>query len=206
MLLCDIGNSFFHFYYKGRVWKEGFNALTKKNENYRIYYISVNPRSEKKLLETHNNCENIAPLITLDTIYEGLGIDRKAACFGVDEGIIVDAGSAITIDIIRKGVHLGGYIMPGIESYKRMFSKIEVLSVDFNLGVSLDCIPQNTRDAISYGTLKSIVLNIGDIAKDSAIYFTGGDGKFLAQFFSNAIFDSTLIFKGMTKAINKGKR
>lgn len=201
MLLCDIGNTFFHFFYRGRVWREEPNALTRKNEDYCIYYISVNARNERKLLESHSNCQNIADLIALDTIYKGLGIDRKAACFGIDNGIIIDAGSAITIDIIQERVHLGGYIMPGIESYKKMFSKIDVLNVEFNLGVSLDSIPQNTRDAVSYGCLKSIVLSIESVAKDNFIYFTGGDGKFLSRFFPNSLFDNTLVFKGMQKAL-----
>lgn len=201
MLLCDIGNTFFHFFYRGRVWREEPNALSRKNEDYCIYYISVNARNERKLLESHSNCQNIADLIALDTIYKGLGIDRKAACFGIDNGIIIDAGSAITIDIIQERVHLGGYIMPGIESYKKMFSKIDVLNVEFNLGVSLDSIPQNTRDAVSYGCLKSIVLSIESVAKDNFIYFTGGDGKFLSRFFPNSLFDNTLVFKGMQKAL-----
>lgn len=201
MILCDIGNTFFHFFYRGRVWREEPNALTRKNEDYCIYYISVNARNERKLLESHSNCQNIADLIALDTIYKGLGIDRKAACFGIDNGIIIDAGSAITIDIIQERVHLGGYIMPGIESYKKMFSNIDVLNVELNLGVSLDSIPQNTRDAVSYGCLKSIVLSIESVAKDNFIYFTGGDGKFLSRFFPNSLFDNTLVFKGMQKAL-----
>ena len=203
MLLCDIGNSFFHFFYKGRVWREEPNALSRKNEDYRIYYISVNARNERKLLESHSNCQNIANLINLDTIYQGLGIDRKAACFGIENGIIIDAGSAITIDIIQERVHLGGYILPGIESYRKLFANIEVLNVELNLGVSLESIPQNTRDAVSYGYLKSIILSIKSIAKDNFIYFTGGDGKFLSRFFPNSLFDGTLVFQGMKKAIEE---
>lgn len=203
MLLCDIGNSFFHFFYKGRVWREEPNALSRKNEDYRIYYISVNARNERKLLESHSNCQNIANLINLDTIYQGLGIDRKAACFGIENGIIIDAGSAITIDIIQERVHLGGYILPGIESYRKLFANIEVLNVELNLGVSLESIPQNTRDAVSYGCLKSIVLSINSIARDNFIYFTGGDGKFLSRFFPNSLFDGTLVFQGMKKAIEE---
>lgn len=202
MLLCDIGNTYFHFFYKGRMWKEEPHSLSKKNEEYRIYYISVNERHEKKLLESHNNCLNIDKYITLDTIYKGLGVDRRAACFGVKNGIIIDAGSAITIDIIQEEIHLGGYILPGIESYRRMFSSIDVLNVEFNLAVALDSMPQNTRDAISYGVLKSLILSIRDTAKSNFIYFTGGDGKFLANFFENSIYDNTLVFKGMMKAIN----
>ncbi|RDU64807.1 type III pantothenate kinase [Helicobacter sp. MIT 14-3879] len=202
MLLCDIGNTYFHFFYRGRIWKEEPNLLSRKNEEYRIYYISVNERNEKKLLESHNNCLNIDRFLSLDTIYRGLGIDRIAACFGIKNGIIIDAGSAITIDVMQEGIHLGGYILPGIESYRRLFANIDVLNVEFNLNVSLDTMPQNTRDAVSYGCLKGIILSIKDIAKDNFIYFTGGDGKFLSRFFDNSVYDNTLVFKGMTKAVN----
>ncbi|MDE6886255.1 MAG: type III pantothenate kinase [Helicobacteraceae bacterium] len=203
MLLCDIGNTYFHFFYKGRIWKEEANTLSRKNEDYRIYYISVNDRNEKKLLESHNNCLNIAKYIKLDTVYQGLGIDRKAACYSLQSGIIVDAGSAITIDVMQEDIHLGGAILPGIESYRKMFSNIDVLRLDFNLNVALDALPQNTQDAISYGCLNSIILGIKDIAKDNFLYFTGGDGKFLSRFFKKSIFDNTLVFKGMQKAISQ---
>lgn len=205
MILCDIGNSYFHFFYRNRIWREESNRLSPKSESVPIYYISVNPRSEKKLLESHKNCINAEPFINLDTIYQGLGVDRKAACLAVDNGIIVDCGSAITIDIMQEGIHLGGYILPGINLFKKMFSNIDALKMDFNLDVSLQAIPQNTRDALSYGCIKSIILAIQDIARDNYIYFTGGDGKYLSRFFNQSIFDNTLVFKGMTKAINSRK-
>lgn len=202
MLLCDIGNTYFHFFYKGRIWKETPHSLSRKNKEYRIYYISVNERYEKKLLESHYNCLNIDKYIALNTNYKGLGVDRRAACFGLKNGIIVDAGSAITIDIMQDGIHKGGYILPGIGGYRKFFAGFDALNIEFNLAVSLDNIPQNTRDAVSYGFLKSIVLSIKDTAKSDFIYFTGGDGKFLSNFFSNSVYDDTLVFKGMIRAIN----
>lgn len=203
MILCDIGNSYFHFFYKGRIWREEANKLTKKNKDFVIYYISVNNRNEKKLLESHGNCLNIEKFVKLDTIYQGLGIDRKVACISIKNGVIVDSGSAITIDIIQEGIHLGGYILPGIDSYRKLFANIETLKMEFNMGVSLASLPQNTKDAVSYGCLKSIILTIQDVSKDNYIYFTGGDGKFLSRFFNSSIYDNTLIFKGMTKIIKE---
>ena len=202
MLLCDIGNSYLHFFYKGRMWREEAKHMTKKNKKCTIYYISVNPEDEKKLVNAHGNCLNIGKYINIDTIYSGLGIDRKAACISIQNGVVVDSGSAITIDVMQNGIHLGGYILPGINSYKKFFFDISpVLKIDFNLGVSLSNLPQNTRDATSYGCLKSIILTIEEIAKDNYIYFTGGDGKFLSKFFTRSIYDNTLVFKGMIKAI-----
>ena len=131
-----------------------------------------------------------------------MGIDRISACYTIKDGIIVDAGSAITIDIISNSVHLGGFILPGIASYKKAFHQISPkLKHELNTQVSIDAFPQKTIDAMSYGVFKSIYLLIKDTACGKKLYFTGGDGQFLANFFDNAIYDKLLIFRGMKKAI-----
>ncbi|MDE5591995.1 MAG: pantothenate kinase, partial [Helicobacter sp.] len=61
----------------------------------------------------------------------------------------------------------------------------------------------NTRDEISFGVLKSILVIIENTAKNKKIYFTGGDGKFLSRFFKNCIYDNLLIFKGMQNVISE---
>ncbi len=38
---------------------------------------------------------------------------------------------------------------------------------------------------------------------DKKLYISGGDGKLLSSFFDNVIFDETLIFQGMKKALKK---
>lgn len=201
MLLCDVGNTYLHFFCRGRIWKEKASNITKKNPEIPIYYISVNKKSEKKLLDSHSKCINIEKFIKLDTVYQGLGVDRRAACLAVQSGIIVDAGSAITIDVMQSGIHLGGYILPGLDNYKRLFSTIDALRMDFNFDVSLVSLPQNTKDAISFGCIKSIILTIQNVVRDDYIYFTGGDGKFLSRFFDKSIYDNTLVFKGMSKVL-----
>ncbi|MCX2717555.1 type III pantothenate kinase [Helicobacter sp. MIT 21-1697] len=204
MLLCDIGNTFLHFYHKGRIWKEKPYALTKKKDNLPIYYISVNERFERCLLASHPYCVNVNQHIGLQTQYTGLGVDRKAACSAIDNGVIIDAGSAITADVMQEGVHIGGYIMPGLEAYRRMYADISpVLNREIEPSVNLSILPQNTADAISFGVLKSIILMIKSTSRTKKLYFTGGDGKFFARFFENAIYDNTLVFKGMQKALEK---
>lgn len=201
MILCDIGNSFLHFYYRGKVWKEDRNNLSQKDTNELIIYISVNEDSTKALLYSHPRCFDLSPYINLDTTYEGLGVDRIAACKAILDGVIVDAGSAITVDVMQEGIHLGGFIMPGITQYRKMFSAISVLDCEMHLGVSLNTFPQNTKDAVSYGVLKSIILMLQNTSKNKKIHFTGGDGKFLSHFFAHSFFDDLLVFKGMQKAI-----
>ena len=201
MILCDVGNTFLHFYQHGKIWKETKDSLSQKDSKEVIFFISVNQDSTNALLLSHPQCFNLSPYLQIDTAYEGLGIDRKAACASIRDGVIVDAGSAITIDIMQDNIHLGGYIMPGISQYRKMFSEISVLDCELNLAVDLEAFPQNTKDAISAGILKSLFLSIHTISKNKKLYFTGGDGKFLSRYFVASIFDDTLVFKGMQKII-----
>ena len=204
MLLCDVGNTFLHFYHKGKIWKEKPYALTKKKENLPIYYISVNERFERCLLASHTHCVNIGSYIELDTDYQGLGVDRKAACKAVSDGVIVDAGSAITVDIMHEGFHMGGYIMPGLGAYRTMCESIsKVLDMEIEPGIDLSKLPQNTQEALSFGALKSVILMIKNTSRTKKIYFTGGDGKFFARLFENAIYDNTLVFKGIQKVLSQ---
>lgn len=207
VILCDVGNSCLHFYYSGRIWREDPNDITLKKPHIPIYYISVNPNFEKKLLDSHKKCINLASYIDIETSYKGLGIDRKAACKAIAQGVIVDAGSAITVDIVEDNKHVGGYILPGISAYQELYRSISpVLDTSLNLGVNLYLPPQNTKDAISLGILKSILLMIKHTSRTKRIYFTGGDGKFFAKFFEDAIFDNTLIFKGMQCALKEAEQ
>ena len=204
MLLCDVGNTFLHFYHNGKIWKEKPYALSKKKENLPIYYISVNERFERCLLASHPYCVNIGEYIEIESEYKGLGVDRRAACKAVQDGVIIDAGSAITADIMQNGIHLGGYIMPGLGAYRKMCADIStVLDIKIEPSVNLSALPQNTSDALSFGAIKSVILMIKNTTRTKKIFFTGGDGKFFARFFENAIYDNTLVFKGMQKALQK---
>ncbi|EFP1036870.1 pantothenate kinase, partial [Campylobacter jejuni] len=40
-------------------------------------------------------------------------------------------------------------------------------------------------------------------AQNKKLYFTGGDGQFLANYFDHAIYDKLLIFRGMKKIIKE---
>lgn len=166
MILCDIGNTFLHFYYRGRVWKEKRNNLSQKDSSEVVIYISVNQESTRSLLLSHPYCFDLTPYMNLDTNYKGLGIDRIAACNAISDGVIIDAGSAITLDIMHDGLHLGGCILPGIAQIQKGFKSISVLDCGINLSVPLDTLPQNTKDAVSYGILKPIILLIENFSKN----------------------------------------
>lgn len=202
MILCDIGNSFFHFYQEGRIWKENLKKLQTKSKD--IFYISVNALAEKKLCQYNQHAINLAPYFSLATSYQGLGIDRIAVCESIFDGVVVDAGSAITIDVMQEGKHLGGYILPGITSYIEMYKRISpALDILPSLSIELNSLPQNTKEALGYAMLKSIIGLIADVSREKNIYFCGGDGKFFSKFFAKSIYDETLIFRGMKKALER---
>lgn len=203
MILCDIGNSNADFYQDGKIWSMSHKQFKEYSTKETIYYICVN-EAMSHYLSTKDQYVDLEPYFDFDTIYQGMGIDRIAACSTIADGMIVDAGSAITVDIMSGGMHLGGFILPGLSAYERAYSSISSrLNSPINPNVSLDALPQKTSDAIAYGVVKSILLLLETTCKDKKIFFTGGDGKFFSKFFTNSIFDRALIFRGMLKTIKE---
>lgn len=133
-----------------------------------------------------------------------MGIDRKALCLSHKNGIFVSAGSAITVDVVEKGVYRGGFLLPGLKAYIDAYASISpALETELNLELDLNRLPKTTKDAISFGIIASIKTLIEKHQKDKQLYLSGGDGEFLSTFFNNALFDETLIFQGMKNAIKK---
>jgi type III pantothenate kinase len=202
MILCDIGNSSFDFLINETHQKIFLNENLPKLKG-PIYYISVNEKATAKLLNTYPTSINLETFLSFQTSYVGMGIDRKVACLGLENGVIVDAGSAITVDIMQKGHHLGGFILPGLKNFHAQYAQISPkLDFDFSLKQNLDKIPQNTQDAISYAILKAIILPIKEIAHNKQLLFTGGDGELLSSFFSESIYKKDLIFENMKRIIS----
>jgi len=201
MILCDIGNHSVDFFHNGKIWSMDHLEFQNYKPKEKIYYICVNEKISSRL-KNYSNFINIESYFDFDTIYQGMGIDRIAACTAISDGMIVDAGSAITVDIMSNKLHLGGYILPGLGAYEQCFARIsDRLNFRLKPNVVLDALPQRTVDALSYGVMKPILMILQDSCKDKMIYFTGGDGKFFSKYFKNSIYDRTLIFRGMKKAI-----
>jgi type III pantothenate kinase len=201
MILCDIGNTNYHFYIDGKVFDE--KELSIKNRE--IYYISVNDEKEK-ILKKKNSAISLNKMVKFDTSYQGLGVDRIMACKTIKSGIVVDAGSAITIDIMSEGIHLGGTILPGISTYIESYKSIsDKLDTTFNMNIDFKVLPNSTREAISFGAIGSIVFMIDNLSRGNKIYFTGGDGQYLSKFFKNSIYIKNLVFDGMKQTIKELK-
>jgi type III pantothenate kinase len=173
------------------------------NFDKKVVFVSVNKKATKKLLASNPSAINIKKYLDFDTSYDGHGIDRALACVYEKNAVIVDAGSAITVDIMCKGNHKGGFIMPGFSAFMKTYPKIsKKLKFDFEKNINLDKIPLQTKDAIQYAILKSIILPIKEVSSNKKIIFTGGDGKLLSGYFKNSIYKKDLIFENMKRIID----
>ncbi len=120
-----------------------------------------------------------------------LGIDRWLGVVAAyreikDSVVVVDAGSAITIDLVdREGYHLGGYIQQGLNMSVRnlsrgtMASHMELESISGCESVEPG---RNTRDAVERGAVLAAVGAIGCAMTrlgtgERGVVVTGGDGK-----------------------------
>lgn len=206
MILCDIGNTSYHFLINGKEKKFFFNEELEYFDE-KVYYISVNKEAEQKLKLYCKNLINLENILDFKTQYKGMGLDRKVACLKQDNAIIIDAGSAITVDIMENSIHQGGFILPGLKYLKDIYPKISpILACEINLKLNLDKIPLNTQDAISYALIKAIITPIKEISKNKKIIITGGDAKILEMFLSNSICNEHLIFDNMKGLINDNNR
>ncbi len=203
MLLCDIGNTSFHFFDGKDDYKKSVNTFESSAIKEDVFYICVNPQL-KEVLKLLKNWIDLSQYIDMSKYYKTMGVDRVFACEAISDGIIIDAGSAVTVDIVKNGVYEGGFIYPGIKAMSETYKNISsALDYSFNFECDLDIMPKNSQDSISYGYLKALYSEV--MSHNMQIYLTGGDAKEFAKIFPDAKIDERLIFKGMKKIINNTK-
>jgi len=212
MLLCDIGNTSYHFLDGDNDYKESVKTFNPQRINDKVYYICVNPHA-KKILESLDNWIDLSLHVDMSNYYDTMGIDRIVACESITDGVIVDAGSAITVDVVSDGVFQGGFIYPGTRAMEQTYKNISsALEYPFNYDLDLTKLPKNSQDAISYGYLKTLHSEVVSHAKN--IYIIGGDAQKLIKLFSHvpersdkyswgAKIETNLIFDGMKKIIRQ---
>jgi type III pantothenate kinase len=201
MLLCDIGNTTYHFFLEGRGYKEDVNLFDPSTIGEKVFYICVN-QHVKEALQGLENWIDLSIHVDMRKYYETMGIDRIMACEAIDNGVVVDAGSAITVDVVKEGRFEGGFIYPGARAMSECYKNISsALKYSFNFEVDLDKMPKNSRDAISYGYLKLLQSEVNSYKMD--IFLTGGDAINFKKIFPASIVDETLLFRGMTNIMKR---
>ena len=132
---------------------------------------------------------------------ETLGADRIAAAVGAQQLypdgdiVIVDFGTAITIDYVVDGRFKGGNISPGMTTRFRALSDYTARLPLCSATDDVLAYGRTTREAIEQGVMQGITHEIeGYIAafsqEKTKIYtiFTGGDAKYFVKRIKNAIF------------------
>lgn len=209
MTLCDIGNSTYHFYLSnGSQFKISINdELNQLNITEPIYFISVNELAKKQFLKTFPKSINLQNYLKFKSTYSStLGLDRAIACFESSNSIIIDFGSAITVDVMKNDTHLGGFILPGFKKLQTIYPEIsEKLIFQYQNNLPLNTLPKNTNQAITYAINSMIIEPIKKIQSNYNLnlLITGEDGKTFLQYFENASYEPNLIFNNMQKIITR---
>ena len=162
------------------------------------------------------NKETPIPIINLYKTPETLGVDRLAAIVGGyslfknRNILIIDAGTALTIDFIKdKREYLGGNISPGMEmrfkSLNNFTEKLPLVSNNMNFSV----IGNTTENALISGVQQGMINEIDGYIdyftnkyENLKVILTGGDSFFFEKNIKNAIFaNSELVLIGLNNIL-----
>jgi type III pantothenate kinase len=151
--------------------------------------------ASKTTVFTELTHETPVPITNCYKSPETLGLDRLAAAIGgtslfpATPLLIIDAGTAITIDLVSsKNEYLGGNISPGLQTrfsaLNRFTGKLPLVSLkdDFEM------IGYNTESAIRAGVQQGVIFETEGYIHHFAekysglkVLLTGGDSTFLLQ-------------------------
>lgn len=151
---------------------------------------------------------------------ETLGIDRLLTAFGAysiveDIVVAIDAGTAITVDLMNKqGIYQGGVIMPGLQLLKRSVSELLPELPDFPDTIPGELPGKSTKESIQWGTTGMVscaIIAYIDSYKQMfdqppTLVVTGGDanwigslleGKVMYQVYPYLLFDGMRVIEQM---------
>jgi type III pantothenate kinase len=132
---------------------------------------------------------------------ETMGVDRLAAAAGAvlhhpgADLLVIDAGSALTLDVVIDGTFLGGSISPGLSMRFRALHEftgrlpLTGVSTDFSFP------GKSTKDAITGGVVMGLVFEINEYIRTFekrheklVTVITGGDSEIISSFTDRKIF------------------
>lgn len=130
-----------------------------------------------------------------------IGPDRLCAaaavvCEGVTDAVIIDAGTAVTVDILIGGLFAGGAIMPGLDMMLKSLSKGTSALPKIRIEPGTEAVPPGRDTALAIragvlgayrgGTQGLVALSIERFTDLPPVFLTGGDAGFLADAISPA--------------------
>lgn len=214
----------------GSAWRGFFENFLSGVDTSNGYYAGVPGNAIKReiwdCLEQKFGAQNLDRLLPkahcgkVENAYpepSGMGVDRWLAILGAaalttKDAMIIDAGSAITIDLLKAdGRHLGGAILPGFNTSLARFKQI--LSVaDFNHddihrvdspGLTTEQCIHITHDLEDTSYLEKLIDRwYGYLADDAVLILCGGDaGRINRLSNRQALMVPDLVFIGMRQQL-----
>lgn len=145
----------------------------------------------KRLSKKVNFAESVKLALSFQPAYrqpELMGVDRWLALLAVKDTdaaapfIVVDAGTALTLDVLIRDKHLGGFILPGYKAQLNALVGQAALPDSEQLVHPSIALGQDTQEAMSNGVwlgLSSAIMDVCNRYPDAKMVVTGGDGKTL---------------------------
>ncbi len=235
-LAIDIGNSsaklgVFEGYTKKyitsikQISTEYLADLVKTYGITRMIYSSV--AGDNKILKDFSlssglnlTCLNSGTRIPVKIEYstpETLGADRVAGIvgaynkYGNNNVLLIDAGTAVTFDVLSsEGIYKGGNISPGLsmrfQSLNNYTDKLPLVGPDNKY----DIIGTNTENAIRSGVQQGLIFEINEyirtfenLFKALKIVITGGDGELLSGLINRTVdYSPDLVIEGLNYIVN----
>ena len=187
-ILVDIGNT-------NTKWKFDGNYFTLPTENFEFeklpesskvwvsnvskipFEISANSVTFVNAQDKYKSLINAYSKPTLLGCDRWLGMIASYELLKEKSFVLVDIGTAITIDVVNKsGAHLGGLIFPGVDKLRQTFDNFPVSSSGF-----INSLGRSTQEAWSNGTLSLVVNTINQKIKEIkneipniSVFITGG--------------------------------
>ena len=140
---------------------------------------------------------------------ESLGFDRcccllaAAMDFPGQDSIVIDMGTAITIDLLAGGCFRGGRILPGIAMSLRSLHRCTALLPEVVLDAPAEMLGNDTRGAIQAGVthlfadgLRGAVTDFCQDSPQAQILITGGDAEHWQLAITGSLHRPHLLLRG----------
>ena len=150
-----------------------------------------------------------------------LGVDRWVAMIGAwaeleSACVVVDAGTAVTIDAIDgEGRHLGGQILPGVRlmiaALNASTSDIPAVGGRLPAATGLDMFGDTTSKAVQHGAWNAVtgavdraITTLRSNAYDPAVVLTGGDAsRMLSALGTEPVHRPHLVLQGLARLLQE---
>lgn len=231
MIAVDVGNTSIHIAYfkKGKlktakkipaigITTASLKKTLRSGLNEKILVCSVVPKITKIFTSLKMPVSVVGRNIRvpIESAYDKrqIGMDRLVGAYAAKKlfpevRLILDFGTAITLDFLAKGnAYQGGIILPGVGSTLGVFSKCALLPNRIKFKETKELIPTTTENSITRGLIEGFSLMINSLvkkykkklklAKNKKVIITGGDARVIMPSLDFPFkYEPLLVLKGL---------